>query len=506
MRVRFSRILRVCIVLSFASFVLACTGGANSIEKQTQAKEEQLFEKERSTIAAFISNGKGRTDREYRVKYKALLTKYKGLVEQKPESSRYRYMYGFLLVRPKQKWNQFNQCLKNDADQFWCLIGRGNVYIQWKVKDRAAQDFNKAQKLRPNSLQPTIGLAEIAMIRQEDDKAVALFKKVLAKQSSNKDALFGLAALHQRKGKNREAISYYRRLLKYEPKHFEALRSTGNLHFKLKEMPQAAEAYDRAIKVRPRSFRLIVRLATICETHLSQKDRALTLYERASRLPQSHFHTYFRLGVLRGEKGKVDGGISALKQALRLQAEHPTALLALGKLYIRKPDADLAVSTLWKALRLNNGKVPARVALAKALQLKKDYAGVLQQYEAILKLEPNRSDIKSSMEAMLQKLGLTSDTFTGNSARKVFQKGKARVYKCYKARLKVKPKLKGKISLKLIITPAGPVERVSIQIDKTTLDDKLVLACVKWTYKRAIFPKISRKNRYKIESEFSFRN
>lgn len=491
-------------VLICSTFVLqGCPSESDQLRKNNANLQAEL-DKKREKMAAFINSEKEKGDKVYRTKYKKLLQTYKARIADQSDSTTDLYLYGFLLVNPKDKWKQFHACLRLQPTHYWCRIGRGKIYSKWKIKDRAEKDFRAALKQRPGRLEPLLGLAEVAMLRRQDEKAVQFYKSVLAKQSSNQDALFGLAILHRRQGKKEKAIHYYQELLKHQPKHFEALRAVGNLFYKQKKMRPAAEAYNRAIQIRPRHFRLLVRLATISEVHLGQSDRALTLYERASVLPQSHFHTYYRLGILRGQKGQVQKGIESLLQALRLQNEHPGALLGLGKLYLRKSDAKNAVNTLWKALRLSNGKISVRISLAKALELKGDFAGVLRQYEQIIKLDPKRTDIKQSMQNMLKKIGLSNESFGGRSAAQVFNKGRRRVYNCYKARLKTHPKLKGQVSIKLIVNPTGTVDRVTILIDKTTLEDNLVHACVKWTYRRAIFPRLARKKRYQIKSILKF--
>lgn len=491
------------VMVAFAPLQLGCSTTTTDTRKG-KAKVEQKLEQERSKLVAFIERGKAKNDKAYRTQYKTYLETYQKQVGEQNGLTTPLYLYGFLLNRLNKKWRQFNECLKIDPKHFWCRIGRGKIYLRWKVKDRAEADFMAAKKLRPNHVQPLLGLAELAMLRNNSKNAIRYYKSILAKDEKSVDALFGLALLNKEKGNIDQAISFYKRVLQANATHFDSLRALGDIYFKRKQMSQAADAYDRAFKVRPKTFRLLVRLATIYETSLSQPDRALSLFERASRMPQSHFLTYFRLGVLRGNKGRVDKGIAALNQAIRLQPEHPGALLALGRLYILKQNAEKAVPTLWKALRLNNGNIASRVELAKALKLKGDYAGVLNQYEEILKLDKDKADIKQSMSSLLGKLGLDNKTFTGNSARQVYNKGRRRVNSCYKNRLKAKPKLKGNIAIKLLITPTGTVDRVSILYDKTTLKDKLVHACVKWTYRRANFPRLSRPRAYQIKSTLTF--
>ncbi len=251
---------------------------------------------------------------------------------------------------------------------------------------------------------------------------------------------------------------------------------------------------EKAIALRSK-FRLIVKLAGLYETQLANPAKALHLYSRASKLPQAHFHTFYRLGVLRGLRGENSSAIAALTKAVRLRNDNPDAFFQLGKLLMVSHQYKKAIPVLWKSLRLDGKKVPTRIALAKSMIKEKQYSDALRQFQVILNMQPKNQQVRSEMNQLLNRLGLTNETFTARNNRQVIRKGEKIIYRCYKTRLKQKPKLKGVVAISMIIASDGKVERVSVNPAKTTLEDALIHTCVKWTFRRAVFPFIKSRSR-----------
>tara|TARA_B100000609_G_scaffold199169_1_gene201037 strand:+ start:16307 stop:17740 length:1434 start_codon:yes stop_codon:yes gene_type:complete len=475
-------------------FTVALLSGCPSSTKNTKeggltAKDKDILQKGRLDIQGLVSKGK-----QY-----AAIKQYQTLFQKNTDNPVYYYLYGYALKNKKKKWRLFDLCLRRNPEFFWCLVGRGRIYTAWRVWDRAKGDFELAEKSLPGRVEPLLGKAEIAFARKRNEKAVELYKSALAKEANNADANYGLAVLYERLGQRKNSISWYQKFLKQQPEHFEALRAVGKLYKAEKQNSEAASHWERALKLRPKLFRLHIRLAQTYE-EMGSAAKALALYERASRLPQVHFKTFFRLGVLRAGVGNIDGAIKALSEALKLEREHDETLFRLGTLYLQKGEPKQAILYLRRAVRVNGKRVESRKNLAKAHIQRKEYADALRQYQEILKRAPKDASVRTDMKKLLDRLGLSDQPVRGPSVRGVLKKCQGIIYKCYKTRLKEQPKLKGKLVVKLAIPKSQPV-RVSWDLEKSTLKDPLVQACVKWTLRRAVFP----RRGIRITYDFSFR-
>ncbi len=422
---------------------------------------------------------------------------YRELYSKNKENPVYLYLYGFALKDNKKKWKLFDQCLRYNPKFYWCLIGRGNVYVAWRIWDRAKADFKEASQLKPNQPEPTLGLADIAFTKHHNEEAIQLYKKVLKQLPNNKEANLGLAILYERNNDRPNAIHWYQKLLKLDPKNFEALRSLGKLYEREKQYSKAAHTWEQALQLRPKHFRLHIDLAEVYEK-LNEQSKALALYEKASKLPQVHFKTYYKLGILRAAAGNIDGAIQAFHEALKLNKSHTDTLYRLGKLYIQKGEPKKALPHLRKATAQERKNINYRVIYAQALQQSKEYADALQEYQAILRMAPKNHAIRAKMQSLLKTLGLSDKTISGKTISLVLKKAKRIIMRCYRARLKEKPKLKGKLVIVLRI-PRNDIIRVSWREDLSTLSDPIVKTCVKWTFQRSIFPRKGIKINYTFD-------
>ncbi len=458
--------------------------------KENSAQNKQDFEKERLKLLTQIDRNNYSSEKKYRITYSELLKKYHKLAIENPDSALYQYLYGLLLVDKNKKLRQFTRCLQIQPDNFWCLIGRGLLYVEWGVTNFAEKDLKKARKLRPNRLEPILGLAALYVRRRRYTEAEELYKKVLSKEPENIEALEGLADLYYLLGQRDKAIQYYKKVVSINPKKFEAWKSLSELYKKQKNYAAMAEALEKAIALRPQ-YKLKVTLADIYERHLNNKKRALELYEDASKSRRAHFNTFFRIGVLKSEFKDWEGAKEAFTKALEYKDDHAETYYRLGLIYLRHfNDPKKAEDYLWKAIRYDNKNIDIRLALAETLEKNKDYAKALNQYQEILRLTPDNPKVIEKLKKLTSQLNLPYTEYRGNTVGKVFLKARKFIHKCYQKRVKQlkKKKLKGKVHVILVIAQDGKVEEVNINLMKSSLKDPIVNTCIKWSFFKAIFP------------------
>ncbi|MCB9643077.1 MAG: tetratricopeptide repeat protein [Myxococcales bacterium] len=484
-------VLLVCCSLWPALFGCETTGGNVKDNKESQDNEKILL-KERKVIDQLVNDGK---------RYDAIKA-YQARSFSSPDSDTAHYLYGYALKNPQKKWKAFDQCLRVNPKQYWCMIGRGKIYIKWRVMDRAASDFESARTIHPQRVDALVGLAEIAESRQEDTKAIELYTQVLTKETNNTEALSGLARIYYRQKNWGKAITWFNKRLDLEPKHFDSLEMLADIYYsRTKQYAASIPVLEKALKIRPKHQKMYMFLADAYE-RTNDQDKALDVYERASKLPQVFFYTFFRLGVLRAKKNNREGGIEALEVAVKQRSDHEPSLLLLSDLYMQSKQPDKAIQLLRRLTRINGQNATYRAKLAQAFAQKEDYASALRQYQELMQLKPDDNQYRASLRKLLGKLGLSDSTYTGKSVRAVMDKGKRTILRCYRQRLKTNKALRGSLEARLIVSANGKVEKVTLGEVKNPLEDKIVQACVKWTFQLAIFPQIKRRVRLRYPISF----
>ena len=474
-------LLHVC----FLAVLAACETTGKQVKEDETQKIEEAVVVGRKKIDAMIEQGK-----QYET-----IREHQELSSQNPDSEVAHYLYGYSLKDPKKKWTAFDRCLRINPKQYWCLVGRGLVYVHWRVMDRALEDFEQAKSLRPQSVDATIGLAEIAQSRRRDAEAISLYQKVLDKQPQHTDAITGLAELYFRKQEWGQAITWYNKRLDIEPNHFLSLERLGEIHYvKTKQYAAAIPVLERALQVQPKHYRMHLHLADAYEK-TSQMEKALEVYERATKLPQDFFFTYYRLGFLRAQKGDVDGAIDALQAALRKKADHEESLFLISTLFLKRKRAEEAANALRELVRINGQDLKYRRVLAQAKMMRGDYLEALRQFQEALRLKADDAESRQGLRALLKTLGLEEGTYTARSIEAVMKKGERVVLRCYRTRVAKNPALKGRLLVTLVVNTNGRSDKVIFKPTEEPLEDSFVKACVKWAFEQAIFPKVTKRLR-----------
>ena len=465
------------VVLGAMAFAWGCTTTGSQLQgTSSSGGNNAILLQEKTKIQEMIDQGKQSQAIEI----------YRAQLEKNSENPRALFLYGYALSDKKDKWKHFDRCIRNNPNYYWCLVERGNIYVDWKVYDRAKADFLKANQVYPNQPEPTLGLADISFAKRQDKEAITLYRKVIQQRPNNSTAKESLALLYERQKNLNEAINWYLKLIKQKPKYFSALHSVGRLYQQTNQDGQAAKYLSRAVQVRPKAFRLHVALAALYEK-LGQPGKALEHYESASRLPQVHFKTYYRLGILREQSGNIDGALEAYTNAHQLDRSHGDTMARIGRLQLQKGNATQAASILRQAVSQDNKNLKIRWMYAKALLQKKDYADTLWEYQKILRAKPDHAQARQAMGSLIRKLGLSQRKVGGRGMKGVIKNADKIIDRCYKRRLQSKPKLKGKLVTRIRIPQNSPIT-IGFVPEKSTLDDRLVRTCVKWTLRRCVFP------------------
>lgn len=485
----------ICLLAGVAAwFALSgCTNTAALLREKNEKEQFAIVSREMPIMDALFKQGK-RAD---------AIKRYRSMMKRHIGEPGYHFLYAYALIDKEKKWDHFTKCI-NSSDRFFrCFIGRGKIYTTWRIWPRAAKDFQSASKINPASILPQAGLAGIALKRGQNAEAVRLYKSLLSRAPSSRDVFEGLAKAYLNMKKKQEAIVWYKKLIKVEPSNFAALRALSVLYLGLRRERDAMVYLGRALKIRPKHFETLSKLAQLKKVY-NQFTDALGLYRRAAVHPRAHVKIFSTLGELEERAGNVADAVKAYRQAYQANKEDMKVITKLAGLYVQVNEPDRAAGVLKVALSLKPKDIQVRKTYASVLEKQGLYADVLKEYETLLRYRPNDSGLQSQRDALLQKIGLSLTPLKGSNLGSLFRKGKAQVYRCYRKRLKDKPKLRGKLALSVIINKDGSVRRVRMNRARSSLKDKLVEACVRWVFGR--MQTKPRGSAYKVDYPLNFRN
>lgn len=103
------------------------------------------------------------------------------------------------------------------------------------------------------------------------------------------------------------------------------------------------------------------------------------------------------LGFVLQQRGRHDAAAAEFREAIRLDPAYPPPRILLGASLIALGRAAEARATLKKAVSLAPDQPLARLQLARAEQLAGDWAAAVEQYRALVKLDPGNTDFRYAL-------------------------------------------------------------------------------------------------------------
>jgi len=243
--------------------------------------------------------------------------------------------------------------------------------------------YEKAQEMRPDDHQPSVGMGQCLIAINQRDAAVEHFEALTARFPGKADVLENLATAYFRTGRETEGVATVRKALAIEPDNFRLVKVMAITQLQTGDGKGAMENGWRLIELNEKSpdgYLLVVRLAALSANDPSVAklalDRALQQVTGSGRF----FGTVGRELIL---KGNFEVG------------EHRT-----GKPLPKSPWWDLSAAALKRAVELEPDSVGYRLEYARALHLTGRDVEALQQVRQVLKLDPTNRGARR-MEAIL---------------------------------------------------------------------------------------------------------
>jgi tetratricopeptide (TPR) repeat protein len=406
-----------------------------------------------------------------------------------------RILLAFCTFPSDDAWNQFKAIAQLYPDNTWAHLGMGLVYVHWKMRDQAKNEFETALKLDPAFYPALVGLGDLAVQGGDMTGAEAKYRQAL-KLNDDAQAHAGLGSVLMAQGKEsegRKELAASFALWKDQPKVVQELFTAAKADNDLKKAAEYAEALA-ALKSRDRDVRK--QLADL-RYELGQKDVAAQEYERLLRLGNPDKAVVERLAGLYKELGNADKEETVLYQLSSLEKSSPRAPLRLAELAKAKGNAESEEGHLLEAISRDPKCVPAHLEIARLREEK----GVL--HEAVLALRaaaavegPEQAAIKERLDTLEKSLKLAPKPAKGTPDA-IYGKVAASLNALFLERRAAKPALQGELKFRVRVDDKGVVQSVDVLSD--TVGDPTLVAHVYFSLHDAEYPKSKREPVFSFE-------
>jgi tetratricopeptide (TPR) repeat protein len=242
--------------------------------------------------------------------------------------------------------------------------------LQKQDLNAAAAAFSESAKLDPKLYMPLLGLAEVALRRNQP----------------------------------KEAEAFVQRALKLAPKSADVHTAAGRIAFANRQLPLAEERLKRAASIDPGLFAAQVDLGDLYLDSLRKPREAAEHYRAASKIDPNHAGAHYGLGRALASLGDTVGALAEFETAAKLAPKNPLPVQAAGEMELALDRHDKALATFDQALKVKPDFVPAMLGKGDAYLGKRDSANALTAYRAAASAAPKLAGPQMKLGMLLQQL------------------------------------------------------------------------------------------------------
>ncbi len=270
----------------------------------------------------------------------------------------------------------YQEALNRNSNSADALRGLMSTYFAEKQVDKAIAAVNAQIAKSPNN-SGFYDLLGTALFQSKKDLggAEAAFEKSAALDKHNSDALLKLCQVRAAKGQIDQAIATAQQALKDNPREPSLFVLMGKLYESKSDWKKAEDAYQNALAINSQDALASNNLARVMLQTGGNLDVALSLAQTARRgLPDSP-GVADTLGWIYYQKGAYQPAISLLQEALKLQEkskmpDNPDIHYHLGMAYAKTGQPALARQQFERVLKINPNSSDATDAKIQLAQLK----------------------------------------------------------------------------------------------------------------------------------------
>lgn len=240
---------------------------------------------------------------------------------------------------------------KEKPSEFDTHMKRGLNMMESAMYDTAAEEFEEALNLRPDSARARQALGEVYMKKGDMREAERWLAEAARANPQYIRVYESLAQLCSETGREDSALDFLERACEISPNNAQRQLKLGKLYKRMGEDEKADNAFQLALQ----NDRLNADLHTeIGEIYLDGGDstKAAAAFKSSLNILEN-VHVYNRLGIALRKKGRYKDAIKEYNKALKLAPDDEVLHYNIGRAYMENGDRSQALGALRQALKLD---------------------------------------------------------------------------------------------------------------------------------------------------------
>ncbi len=395
-----------------------------------------------------------------------------------------------------EAWNQLKGIASTQPENAWVHFGMGRIYLKWKMRDQAKNEFLQALKYEKGFFPAVTGLGEVARASGDFAGAEAKFREALAlKDDAEAHAGLGLTLAAQEK--TAPAKQELEKAVALWPDQPEALNALTALARKAGDLTAAAASAEKLAALAPKDVNARKTLADL-RFEAGDKAGAAKEYERLLRQGGVDGEVLKRLAGLYREVGNGESEERTLQQLSALEKQEPAHPLRMAELAEARGAQDEAEAQLLEASDRAPNRVDTLVRLARLRAKRGNLREALESFRAAqLATEGEKPpELAKEAAALEEQFKLPKKPVKG-TVDQIYARVSSGLNALYAERLKEHDDLAGLLKIRVRVEKDGKVMGVDLLED--SVNDPVVAGHVYFALKDAQYPKQKREPVFEFE-------
>lgn len=195
--------------------------------------------------------------------------------------------------RPVEATAELQRLAREDPDNALVHNSLGQAWVVQKQYDKALQEFAKAHRLAPKSVDPLLRAGQVYIIQKDYEGAVEQFQKALQISPDSQLIQTALAGALLAQGREEQAIEVYEKILVKNPKNAVALNNLAYLYAeKGQDLDQAFQYAKQAAEAFPTNHEIKDTLGWVYYQQGRYQEALSSLQEAVRLAPQRGLYQY----------------------------------------------------------------------------------------------------------------------------------------------------------------------------------------------------------------------
>jgi tetratricopeptide (TPR) repeat protein len=231
----------------------------------------------------------------------------------------------------------FRNSLSMDPKQANANGALGEIYLKQREFPEAADCFQKAIQLDPESAEYAFGLVRVLLAMKRPQQLITFLNSIEDKFGTLPNYQYALGLAYYNEHHYAEAAAVLEKLLLIHPPREDKVEDVlGDAYLSMDKLDQAEAAYRKAIDENPKNPDYYVAYATTLRRRGADNlDDAITRLQSAQQITPNDWRIQLELGLCYESKGEYRDAAALVEQAVQSQPQLTAAHVALVRIYFR---------------------------------------------------------------------------------------------------------------------------------------------------------------------------